>query len=224
MAARRLDRGADVDHTQRRVGRGLDEDQAQIGGARHGRLEGGAVAGHRRDRQDAEWLQDGVDQVLRAAVERQGLHEAPARPAERQEDGRDRRHARVEDGGRGRPALERHDLVLQDLGVRVRQAGVDQVDALVGVGPRLPEGDGEGALGRLGAVEDVGGRAEHGGPGRSEGQARVEAAGQGGGRGPDDVGGFAFLHGRASARGACGRAADLDYNDADRKSSSRGSA
>jgi hypothetical protein len=54
-----------------------------------------------------------------------------------QEQRGDRGHARVEDRRGLGSGLERHDLVLEDLGVRVGEARVDEVDAFarLGMGP-----------------------------------------------------------------------------------------
>ena len=91
------------------------------------------------------------------------------RPREREEGGHDRRHAGVEDGGIAPAGFERHDLVFENLGVGMREAGVDQVGALAVLGLDLARGDGEGVLGRLRAGEDVSGTAKDRRPRRADG-------------------------------------------------------
>ena len=194
VPARRLDRAADVHHEQRRVGGRLQVDDAQIARLRDGGVEGRAVPGRHADRLDAERPEQRVEQVLGAAVDRDRVHHAPSGAAQRQKNGRDCRHARIEHRRRLRSVLQGDDLVLQDLGVRVGQAGIDQIDALVRCRTDLSEGNREGAFRRFGAVEDVGRGAEHGRPRRSDGQAGIESARQDGGRRADEIGGLSLVH------------------------------
>jgi hypothetical protein len=72
---------------------------------------------------------------------------------EPEEDGRDRRHARVEDGRCTRASLERQQLVLEDLGVRMRQARVNEVDVFVVLRLNLAERDRERPFRCFGARE-----------------------------------------------------------------------
>ena len=69
------------------------------------------------------------------------VDEARPRLAEGGADGRDAGHPGVEDGGGGSSLLQGDDLVLEDLGVRVGEARVDEVDALAGRGALLAQGD-----------------------------------------------------------------------------------
>ena len=106
------------------------------GSAGRGARERVAIAGRHAHGREAERLEQLVHEVLRAAVERPRVQERRAARQEREAAGRDRGHARVEDGRAGRAALERHELILEDLGVRVREPRVDQVDVLVLGRPR----------------------------------------------------------------------------------------
>jgi hypothetical protein len=72
-----------------------------------------------------------VYEVLRAAVQRLRVEQRRPARQERETAGGDRRHARVEHGRALRTALERHEVIFENLGVRMREARVDQVDVLV---------------------------------------------------------------------------------------------
>ena len=74
-----------------------------------------------------------------------------------------------------RAGFERHDLVFQNLGVRMREARIDQVGALARRRLNLARGDGERVLGRLRTGEDISGAAEDRRPRRPERKMRVEA-------------------------------------------------
>ena len=128
---------------------------------------------HRRDAKP-ERLEHLVHEVLGAAVERLGMQQGRALGQKREADGGDRRHARIEDRGRPGAALQRHELVLEDLGVRMGESRVDEVDVLLVLRLELAERDGEGPLGRLGTGEHEGRRAVDGRTRRSHREARIE--------------------------------------------------
>ncbi len=73
-----------------------------------------------------------------------------------------------------RAGFEGHDLVLEDLRVGVREAGIDEVGALAVLGLDLAHGDGEGPLGGFGIGEDVRRAAEDCGTGGTEGKAGMK--------------------------------------------------
>src|SRR5581483_3938204 len=89
--------------------------------------------------------------------------------------GHDRRHSRIEDRRVTRAGFEWDDLVLQNFGVRVREARVDQVGALAIGGLDFAGEDGKCVLGSLRTFEGVSGAAEYRRTGGSEGQVGVKA-------------------------------------------------
>ena len=121
----------DVGHAQRGIGRRLDEDELEIAQRGGGAGQCIGIPGRNADHGESQRLEHLMDQVLRAAVQRLRVeNRGPARH-ERETAGRDRRHARVEHRRALCPALERNDVIFEDLGVRVGQARIDQVDVLV---------------------------------------------------------------------------------------------
>ena len=133
------------------------------------------IARRHRNPAHSERLEEGVDQAGGAAVERSGIHDGAVGPREREECGHDRRHARIENRGLPSTRLQRHDLVLQDLRIRMRESRIDQVGPFALGGLDLPGRDGKGMLGGFRAGKNVGRTAEYRRPRRTERQAGVEA-------------------------------------------------
>ena len=188
VRARDVDGVRDVAHASVGLAGVSTKTSFEIGERGGGARQRVAIAGRHADRREAERFEHLVDEVLRAAVER--LRVKKRRPArqEREAAGRDRRHARVEDGRALRAALERHELIFENLGVRVREPRVDQVDVFVLGRRELAERDRERALGGLGAREHERRRAEDRRARRADRERRIEAAREDRGLGADAVG------------------------------------
>jgi hypothetical protein len=127
---RRRRRAPDVYHRHGRVGGRLEEHDAHVVRRAYGRVEVRATACRDADALDAELTQVVVDQVHAAAIERLAVDDGVARPQERHERGHGGGHSGVEHQRRFRSTLERDDLLFEDLGVRMRDARVDQLDVL----------------------------------------------------------------------------------------------
>ena len=180
MARGRFRGALDVGHDEGRIGGRFEQHDAAVAGAANGGVERVGIARPHRDARHAERLQK-VNQSGGAAIKRRGVDDGAVGPGEGEERRHDGRHPGIENRGVAAAGLERHNLVFQDLGVGMREAGVDQVGAFALCGLDLAGGDGEGVLGRLRAGENVGRAAENRRPGRSERQAGIESAGEHGG-------------------------------------------
>jgi len=121
--------------------------------------------------------------------------------------GRNRGHARVEYGRATGAALERHELILEDLGVRVREPRVDEVDVLILGGRDLAERDCERSLGSLRAREHERRSAVDGRPCCAHGEAGIEATRENRGLGADAIRRLRH-HARLSARAGAGQRAN----------------
>ena len=91
-----------------------------------------------------------VDQVLAAAIQRLRVDERTASFQEREHHGKDRSHAGIEDGRGVGAALERHELLLEDFGVGMVQARIDEVGTIVAERMDFSKHNSKGTLGRLG--------------------------------------------------------------------------
>ena len=143
----------------------------RLGAAVDGRAQAVEVVGIDEPHRDAQLRQRVVEQVVGAAVERSGGDDLVARRGQRDDGERLRRLAR----GQRQPrdaAFERGNALLEDVGGRVHDAGVDvaellqreQPGGMVGivedVGGGLVDGDGArlgGGIGRLAAMHGQGG-------------------------------------------------------------------
>ena len=173
------DRGEVVD-VEPRVADELEEDRLGllVDGAPEGRRVGAVDVGRR----DADLGQGVGEQVVGAAVERRRRHDVVAGAGEVEDRQRLGRLAGCE-SERGHAALERGDALLEDVGRRVHDPGVDV--------PELLEPEQPGGVG--GVVEDVAGRGvDRDGAGVRRGVgllARVEGPGLGA-----EGGGIEFGH------------------------------
>jgi hypothetical protein len=98
-----------------------------------------------------------MDQVLNAPIEGYGVDHPIAWTREGTYRGHDRGHAGVKDGGCSRPGLQRHHLILGNLGIWMIQPRVDQVDALAIRRTGSAGCNGEGAFRSLRRRKYVGG-------------------------------------------------------------------
>ena len=99
--------------------------------------ESACVAGWNRARVESQRLNDLMNQMLAAAVERTRVEHRASAIEKREYRGRDCREARIEHRGRVGAALERHQLIFDDLGVRVAETRVDEIGAFVAALPDL---------------------------------------------------------------------------------------
>ncbi len=159
---------ADVGHDDGRIGRGFDEDDFQVTSGLDGVVQGGGVAGGDGDAGDAEGLEKSLDQGLGTAVNGDGINDAVAGGDDGQHGGHDSGHAGIEDSGAGGGGFEREDLLFEDLGVGVVEAGIDEIYVFVGGALGAAGHEIEGAFCCFGAGEDVGGTAKDGGTGRAD--------------------------------------------------------
>src|SRR5260370_6795581 len=116
--------------------------------------------------------------MLRAAIDWDCINNALARMSEGEQGGHDGGHAGVENQRRVRSGFKRHHLVFQNFGVRMVESRINQVRYLAGFRLRASRHQIEGALGRFGARENVGGTAEDSRPCRSDRTTWVEASGK----------------------------------------------
>jgi hypothetical protein len=177
-ARRALGGVPEIGHGERRVGRRLDQHDAHIRRVADRALQCGRIAGPHRDAGHAPRLEHPLDELLRPPVYRHRVNDGAPGLEMREQGSHDRRHARVEDERGGGAGLERRDLVFEDLGVRMVEAGVDERHALPRHRPRTARHEVECPLRRFGAGEDVRRAAEHGRARGADGQRRVEPAGQ----------------------------------------------
>ncbi len=193
-------RPLDVGHHHGRVGGRLDEDRLQPRRRPDRLVDLRRMARDDRDAADVQWLEQIVHKMLRAPIERHGVHQRVAGLEQRQQRGHDGRHSGIEYDGPGGALLERDDLVFKDLCVGVVEAGVNEVGLLAGFEFGLAREQSEGALRRFGAGEHIGRTAEHGRPGAADREAGIEAAGQNLGGRMSPLQGAAGCHsGRTSA-------------------------
>ncbi len=160
VAMRHLGHLGDVGQRQRRVRRHFEEDHA-AGGAGGGKGAAdrvdlvGVGAGRELAGRHPQVRQQVLEQVVGAAVDRPREDHRAAERHQRQQRGRDRRHARGEDGAR-LGAVPQVEPILEDLQVRVVEAAVDQPHRPLGIARRQPVGVGEELLALLGAAEGEG--------------------------------------------------------------------
>ena len=139
---------------ERGIGGRLDQHQAQIVRLLNRLGQRLRIAGRHAARLETERLDHLVDQVLRAAVERLRIDERAAALEEREHHGEDRGHPGIENRGRVGAALERHQLLLENLGVGMIEPRVDQIGTIVAERPDFSEHDSERALRRLRTRKD----------------------------------------------------------------------
>lgn len=158
----------DVGHHDGGVGRRLNEDNCEVLSGTDGFVHLARVSGFHRDAADAKRAQEILDQVLRAAVDGDGVNDVLSGVRKGEKRGDDGGHAGVETQGRVRARFERDHARFQDLGIGVIEARVDQVGLLANIGLCASGDQIEGAFGRFRAGEDVSGTAENRGAGRSD--------------------------------------------------------
>lgn len=175
----------DVGHDHGGIGGGFDEDEFEAGGRADGVVEFLAAAGDNGAADDAPRFEEAVEEVLGAAIEGDGVNDGIAGGEAGHESGHDGGHAGIEDDGPFGAFFEGDDLVFENFGVGVVEAGVDEFGGFAWGGNVAAGDDFEGALGALGAGEDVSGGAEDGGAGAADGEVGVVTAGEdsGGGMG-----------------------------------------
>jgi hypothetical protein len=100
-------------------------------------------------------------QVLDTTVQWNRVDDPIAWTGEGTHRGHDCGHAGVKDGGCSRPSLQRHHLILGNLGIWMIQTGVDQIDVLSICRLGSTGRDGEGTFGRLWRGKYVGGTPEN---------------------------------------------------------------
>ena len=127
----------EIGHHQRGVRGRLDQHQLEIVHLIDRRGESACVAGWNRARVESQRLNDLMNQMLAAAVERTRVEHRASAIEKREYRGRDCREARIEHRGRVGAALERHQLIFDDLGVRVAETRVDEIGAFVAALPDL---------------------------------------------------------------------------------------
>ena len=120
----------DVGHHDGGIGGSLDQDDGEILGRANGFVHFAGVSGFHGNAADAERAEEILDQMLRAAINRDGINDVLAGPREGEQRGHDGGHAGVENQGRVRAGFERHHARFQDFGVGVIEARVNQVGLL----------------------------------------------------------------------------------------------
>src|ERR1017187_10141562 len=114
--------------------------------------------------------------MLRAAVNRDRINNALAGMYEGEQSRHDSGHAGIKYQRGMCSRFERDHLILQDLGVRMIEARVNQVHLLIRRMLRASGHQVEGALGRFRAGKNVSRTAEHGRSRRAYRKAGIEAA------------------------------------------------
>ncbi len=154
----------------------LNQDDGEVLGGANGVVHLAGVSGFHGNAADAERAEKILDQVLGAAVNGDGVNDVLTGPREGEQRGHDGGHPGVENQGRVRAGFERHHARLQDFGVGVIEARIDQVGLLAGVWLGAASHQVESALGGFRAGENVGGTAEHRGARRSNRKSGIETA------------------------------------------------
>ena len=168
----------DVGHHDGGIGRSFNQDDGEVLGGTNGRVHLAGVSGFHGNAADAERAEKILDQVLRAAVNGDGVNDVLAGPREGEQRGHDGGHPGVENQRRVRAGFERHHALFQDFGVGVIEARIDQVGLLACIGLGAAGHQVESALGGFRAGENIGGTAEHRGTRRSDRKAGIETAGE----------------------------------------------
>src|ERR1700728_4866164 len=164
---------ADIRHGQRRVRGSFQQHRAQILGAGDRRDQQIASSGEDPNPCDAPHGEMVLEEVLRAAVDWDGVNDGLARAQERENGSHDRRHAAIERERRGGVRLQRDHLGFQNLRVGMAEARVDQVARFAFLQWDAAAAYVEGVLGGLGALESVGRAAKDGWARRAYGQSWV---------------------------------------------------
>ena len=156
-----------IGHGHGGIGRRFQVNDAAVVGGADGGVDALGIARAHGNAAHAERFEEGVDEAGGAAVEGRGVNDGGVRAGVSEECGHDGSHAGVEDRRVAGAGFERHNLVLQNLGIRMGETGVDEVGALAIGRLDFAGGDGESALGGLRACKNVGGAAKHRGSRRS---------------------------------------------------------
>ncbi len=157
----------EVGHGHGGVGGCFQVNDAAVAGGANGGVYALGIARAHGNAVHPERFEESVDEAGGAAIQRRSVDDGGVGAGVSEERGHDGRHAGVENGCMAGAGFERHDLVLENLGVGMGETGIDEVGALAIGRLDFSGGDGEGALGGLRAGEDVGGAAKHRGPRRS---------------------------------------------------------
>ncbi len=98
---------------------------------------------------------------MRAAVNGDRMNDGASGATKGLKDRCDRGHAAIEDDRTSGPSIEGNDLILEDFGVRMRKARVDQLDIFVRCRAILAECDSESAFRGLWTRKDIGRTAKY---------------------------------------------------------------
>ena len=165
---------ANVRHDERGIRGRFDEHRAEILRGADRAFEQIAAARLHGDAADAPFREMVLNEMLRAAVDRHGVDDGLSRAEEGEERSHDRGHAGIESDRVARACFEVDDLVLEDFGVGMIEARIDEVGGFAFGHFHPAAGDVECALGSLGAGEDVRRAAKDGRARGADRQGRVE--------------------------------------------------
>src|SRR5271165_3109253 len=119
-----------------------------------------------------------MNQAGGAAIERRRIYDGAIGTGEGEERRHDGRHARIENGGIGGAGLKRNDLVLQNLGIGMRKARIDQVGAMARRRREFAGEHRECMLGRFGIGENISRTAKDRRPRRANRKMGIETTAQ----------------------------------------------
>jgi hypothetical protein len=150
-----------------------------------GAVERGTVSAGDGDAEDSPGFEEVLDQRLRAAIDGNRVDDGVARARVGHDRRHDGGHAGVEDGGGLGLIFEWEQMGFDDLGVRMVEAGIDEIGGFTRLGFDAAAEDGECPFGGLGRGEDVGAGTEDGRAGGADGESGVKTGGQDRGGGVD---------------------------------------
>ena len=180
----------EIDETVGRIGRGLDEneaDGAELLRLREGGIDGvPGLVGGKADRLDPPFGQQIEDQRLGAAIDRLRVDQHLAGLHMGHDATVDRCHARREDD-RGLGILPQRQAILEHLHVGIVEARIDEPGGLALGRLAAPGDEIEEVLAVLGALEDEGGGEKDRRLQGAFGQRRIVAVAHHLGFGPEDV-------------------------------------
>ncbi len=166
----------DVGHHDGGIGRRLNQHDRKIFRGTDGFFHLAGVSGLDGNAANTKRAEKILNQVLRAAINGDGVNYILAGTGEGEQGGHDGRHPRIENQCRVRAGFKRYHARFQNFGVGVVEARIDQIGLLAGCRLSTSSHQVEGALGGFGAGENVGGTAKHRGTRRSDGKRGVETA------------------------------------------------